>query len=913
MARRSRFSSTEDSDGLLRKPGLLETFLFDLRPARGESARIATERIRALTHTGVYLTGSHSICAIVLSIYALSAGYGADPLRVLVPLAAVLLLAGLTSFYLNRQRTQNLPSHVVVSLWIIFTLTIGGLWCAIIGFALPEAQTLPPLVLTALLGAFCLTVAGFMDVPVLLVASCLIAVIACAFFEADAKMLVLLIAFGACLLSASLFGAQGALMAAARRISTEQQARKAANLLAEFEQSGRGWFWETDNTGALTYVSEALAAELKQEAEDLKDAKLTELIHLDEEQTGSERTLAFYLSGRLSFSEVAVRAKAEEEIWWSLSGTPHFDDVGRFTGYSGIGSDLSEKRRVESEMNKLARYDALTGLANRVMMKETLTQSIKAIAQQKKGCALFLIDLDRFKNVNDTLGHPVGDALLKQVSQRLTAVIGKQGRVGRIGGDEFEAIFPAIDSESLLADLAYQLIERVSQPYLIDGSNISIGASVGIAIAHTHYQCPDALVRDADLALYAAKDAGRGVHKIFAPNMHTDAQEKQSLEQDLRGALDRGELTVLYQPVVKTQTEALVGFEALIRWNHPQRGLIPTGEFIALAEECNLVGGIGEWVLRTACAEAAKWPNGLRVAVNISPVQFANPNLVTTVMNALASSGLEPDRLELEITEGVFLSETPHLDETFGRLKASGVRLALDDFGTGYSSLGYLKRAPLDKLKIDQSFVRGAAAAGSTSEAILRSIISLAQSLKMDTTAEGVESHDDLRLIRELGCSQVQGYIFGKPMPAEDALRLASQEENLEATGFQNERPPRQSLLRKANLQWNGLTFAVRVRNISSGGLMVESPRELPVDAPVQIEMFGCGTFGALVRWCDEERIGLRFDKPFDLRKLGPTSAPSRLRRPGLLPEYLSTELESDSPWAARNNRLSITELRKLG
>ena len=683
MARRSRFASMDDADGLLRKPGLLETLLFDLHASRGESARIAVERIRALTHTGFYLTASHSICAIVLSIFALGAGYRGDPLRVLVPLGAVLLLAGLTSVYLNRQRTQKMPPHVVVSLWIIFTLTIGGLWCAIVGSALPGDQPLPPLIQTALLGAFCLTVAGFMDVPVLVVTSGLVAIVACALFGADPTILGLLIAFGGCLLSASLFGAQGALMAAARRISTEQKARKAANLLAEFEQSGRGWFWETDPAGALTYVSDALAAELKQQAGDLKGVKMTELIHLEEDQPGSERTLSFCLSGRLSFSEIAVRAKLEDEIWWSLSGTPHFDEYGRFTGFSGIGSDLSEKRRVEAEMNKLARFDALTGLANRAMMKDTLAQSIRAIAQQKKGCALFLIDLDRFKNVNDTLGHPVGDALLKQVSQRLTAVIGKQGCVGRLGGDEFEAIFPSIDSEGWLGEIAQQLIERVSQPYMIDGNNVSIGASVGIAIAHSHYQCADALVRDADLALYAAKDAGRGVYRIFAPDMHTVAQEKQSLEQDLRGALDRGELTVLYQPVVKPDTEALTGFEALVRWEHPQRGFIPTGQFIELAEECGLVGGIGEWVLRTACAEAAKWPGGLRIAVNISPVQFANPNLVTTVMNVLATTGLEPDRLELEITEGVFLSESPHLDDTFGRLKASGVRLALDDFGTG--------------------------------------------------------------------------------------------------------------------------------------------------------------------------------------------------------------------------------------
>ena len=424
------------------------------------------------------------------------------------------------------------------------------------------------------------------------------------------------------------------------------------------------------------------------------------------------------------------------------------------------------------------------------------------------------------------------------------------------------------------------------------------------------YQCADALIRDADLALYSAKDDGRGTFKIFSPEMHSDAQERQTLEHDLRGAIQRGEFKLLYQPIVNTITEEVVGFEALIRWIHPSRPPIATDMFIALAEECGLITGIGEWVLRTACEEAARWPAEVRIAVNISPIQFANPNLVTVVMNALSTTGLDPGRLELEITEGVFLSDEEGVDETFRRLKAAGVRIALDDFGTGYSSLGYLKRAPLNKIKIDQSFVRGAAATGSTSEAILRSIISLAQSLNMDTTAEGVETHDDLRLIRELGCSQIQGYIFGRPMEVEEARALACSVQTVAATGYENTRPPRHSLIRKAAMQWNGLTFPVRVRNISVGGALVESSRDLKPDAVVQLDLPGYGSLGATVRWCEGDRMGIKFDRPFNVRDLGPGPA-QRPKHFGLQPSYLATEQMADSPWASRSERLSPDDFKK--
>jgi len=870
--RKTRFAAISEPSARVRNLGYLDVFLFDLRPARQpDDERIANERIRGLSNTGPYLLASHLICAIVLAIHAFRTRSD-NPLAVILPLAGIVVLAALSTL-LNRRRTKAMRPHQVVRLWGGFTVAIGLLWAIVIGVGLPaETGAVSPVILAAQLGAFCLTIAAFVSVPSLLLVGYVAAFGSFVLFSTNVQTLGLLIAFGGCLLGASIFSARGALIAAGRRLANEYQAQKAARFVAEFEQSGRGWFWETDADGALTYVSTQLADVLKRTATQLIGTQFVDLLGTDAgaHTDGSECTLGFYLSARVPFADVTAQAKASDDIWWSLSGTAHFDDYGRFLGFSGIGTDLTEQRLAEAEINRLARYDALTGLPNRTLMRATLEDALGSIEKQKKGAALYLIDLDRFKNVNDTLGHPVGDALLKKVAGRLTAVIGKDGQVGRLGGDEFQAIFPSIDSEQYLSTLAQRLIEHVSQPYRIDGHTISIGASVGISIARSQYQCADALIRDADLALYAAKDDGRGTYKLFSPDMHSEAQEKQVLEQELRGAIQRGELRLVYQPVVNTMTEQVVAFEALARWVRANGQSVPAEQFIALAEECGLIIAIGEWVLRTACMEAAHWPTQVRIAVNISPTQFASPTLVATVMNVLAASELDPNRLELEITEGVFLSDETNVDETFRRLKAAGVRLALDDFGTGYSSLGYLRRAPLNKIKIDQSFVRGAAATGSTSEAILRSIISLAQSLKMDTTAEGVETHDDLNLIRELGCSQVQGYIFGKPMEAAAARTLACSVEAVAAKGYENARAPRYSLIRTANAQWNGMTFTVRIRNISIGGALLESTRDLPDGAQIQLDIPGCAVIGADVRWSKEGKIGVRFERPFNLRDLGP-------------------------------------------
>ncbi len=353
--------------------------------------------------------------------------------------------------------------------------------------------------------------------------------------------------------------------------------------------------------------------------------------------------------------------------------------------------------------------------------------------------------------------------------------------------------------------------------------------------------------------------------------MHSEAAERQLLENDLRQAVERGELSVHYQPIVRTAGEEVSGFESLVRWQHPTRGAISPAKFVPLAEEAGLIGKIGEWVLRTALEEAAHWPDHVRVAVNLSPLQFNDPQVVDMVARHLGETGVRAERLELEITEGVFLAEGDSTDETFARLKALGVRLALDDFGTGYSSLGYLKKAPFDKIKIDQSFVRGAAAstAKNRNAAIIRAIVTLAETLDMDTCAEGVETHDDLQLIRELGVSMVQGFIFGQPTPAEEAREIANNS-TIEAAGFACAREPRHRLMRRALATIGGNAVELRLHNISSMGALAECEAPVAPGTEMAIDIIGVGPVRGIVRWAQAGKFGVQFDGQFDLSRLAP-------------------------------------------
>lgn len=647
---------------------------------------------------------------------------------------------------------------------------------------------------------------------------------------------------------------------AQQRRDREHVQRRAEEILNEFEQTGQGWFWETDRRGALVYVSATVGAVLQSKQDDLIGCQLAALFESDANGHDGERSLAFHLSSRSSFVELALRAASrEEERWWSVSGRPIYDGFGNFLGFRGSGHDLTEKRRSAEQVSRLAHFDSLTGLANRLQIAQTLEKILTAPKLDQRACAVFLLDLDRFKQVNDTMGHPAGDSLLTQVATRLERAVGQSGRVGRLGGDEFQVILHGRRRREELAALAQQIIHDLSQPYSVDGHRVMIGASVGIAISPDDGVTAEAIIRNADLALYAAKDGGRGRHHFYAADLHSDAEERRQLEQDLRDALIGGGLELHYQPVVHTVTERITGFEALLRWNHPTRGWLSPAKFIPVAEDSGLIAQIGEWALRTACRDLAAWPEDVRVAVNVSPLQFSNPTLPAIITNALASAQVQPSRLELEITESVFLSDNEGVDAMFAALKRVGVRLALDDFGTGYSALGYLKKAPFDKIKIDQSFVRGATIAGSRNGAIIASIVSLAEALGMETTAEGVETLDELDLVRMLGCSHVQGYIYEKALSRSDASHRLATGLTAVARGPRSARAARHRMLRKVVLEHGGQKYQGTIRNISTTGALIEGLWNVPPGTIFTIMLGEGHAVTATARWCQQDRTGMEF------------------------------------------------------
>lgn len=646
-----------------------------------------------------------------------------------------------------------------------------------------------------------------------------------------------------------------------------------AQLMVEsFEQSGRGWFWQTDEIGRVTYLSESSARKLGKALEDVIGTPFSDFVSSESVEDGhgvaTDRTFGFTLTAGVDFSDLMVRAKAEDEVWWSISGMAIHDSRGRCIGFRGSGIDLTDQRKTEAEARQLANYDALTGLANRAMIRKTLEDVMLPVHGVLPNCGLMLLDLDRFKNVNDTLGHPMGDELLKIVSKRLLRVVGQGCQVGRLGGDEFQVVVPEFTDRIELGRMADAIIDRLSLPYDIEGVSIRIGASVGIAVAPSDGVDADELTRNADLALYAAKGAGKGVHRFYQPDMHSEADDRRALENDLREMLVNNELSVVYQPIVDAQTERVVGFEALARWEHPERGQIPPSKFIPIAEEIGLVGRIGEWVMREACREAATWPDHLHIAINLSPKQFESVALTGTLINILADTGLSPERLELEITEGMLLSESTMAEETLAALTSMGVKLSLDDFGTGYASLGYLRRVQFSKIKVDQSFVRGASDASSRNSAIIRAIVSLAESLGIITVAEGVETLDEIDLIRNLGCTQIQGFIFGAPRSAEIAREQAVKTVPLDRPGGPGdplERESRVSLLRVARLRSGETVANVKIRNVSPRGALIEVPGGIAIGPSVEIELADGVRFSGEVRWRRAGKIGLFFGQPIDV------------------------------------------------
>lgn len=560
----------------------------------------------------------------------------------------------------------------------------------------------------------------------------------------------------------------------ADRVRVSEQNDTIGLLLRDFEENTSDWLWEIDGESRLQHVSERIARTLGREAADLQGQPFPALFSASGPRAPvaeGVRRIMTAIAGRRPFRNIVVEIGTPgPSIWWQLTGKPIYDKSGSFAGYRGVGSDITVTRAAEEKIAYMARHDALTGLANRAVFLSLAAAYCESAARDREPCAFLYLDLDGFKQVNDGLGHAVGDRLLKDVAQRLQSLVPKRALLARLGGDEFAILLETRRKDEAEA-LAAALIEGLSLPYEIDGLQAVIGVSAGIAFAPDDCDEPDGLLAKADLALYRAKADGRGRVRVFVEDYERCSNERRAFENDLRLALPLGELELAYQPLVDLRGGRVVCFEALVRWDCPRRGRVSPSVFIPVAETIGLIVAIGRWVLRRACADASRWPRDVAIAVNISPQHFRMPDFLNDVAVALEASGLEASRLEIEITEGVFLEDCEAALANLHALRKRGIRIALDDFGTGYSSLNYLVTFPVDKIKIDRSFVRDFVDRHEN-RAIVDAILMLARELSIKVTAEGVETVEQALALRARPCDDIQGFLLSVPRPVSEVAAM---------------------------------------------------------------------------------------------------------------------------------------------
>lgn len=547
-------------------------------------------------------------------------------------------------------------------------------------------------------------------------------------------------------------------------IESKENKKLVSLLLNEYEENSGDWIWELDTSGRIHHASQRFIEVAGLEGSYTPDIVFADFLAEVSENKRVTAEIGERIENRQPFRNLEIPVTIDgESRFWKVSGKPNFDESGDFMGYLGIGQDITLHRNNQSEIRHLALNDALTGLVNRAEFNRYMDHAVTNLERTGTPFTVMYLDLDKFKLVNDMRGHLVGDCLLKMVAERMQSITRKSDVVARLGGDEFAIIMFNTCDEGVAARLASKLIQQISKPYEIDGEQLKIGLSVGIALAPQNGTQAVQLLRNADLALYRSKEDGRGVFRFFESRMDTEQRERRMLEMELRKAIDENEFELFFHPMVDAKTKKVDNMEALIRWNHPIRGVVLPGEFIPLAEKSALIQEIGAWTMRNACRAAAQWPEELKVSVNLSPQHFVGSDIVLNTEAALKEYNLHPERLEIEVTESLLIDNTEEVYQTLSRLKQLGISIALDDFGTGYSSLSYLLKYKFDKLKIDKSFVRNCLE-DTSAQAILKMITALGKSLNMTITAEGVELKEQANFLSSIDCDQLQGYLFSKPM-----------------------------------------------------------------------------------------------------------------------------------------------------
>ncbi|WP_230959625.1 putative bifunctional diguanylate cyclase/phosphodiesterase [Erythrobacter donghaensis] len=633
-------------------------------------------------------------------------------------------------------------------------------------------------------------------------------------------------------------------------------------MLDELEQSGLGWFWASDAAGNLTYLSAAIAGRLDLPLEALIGQPLT-AIFTAADSDGRGKSLPLMLGAHKAFAGMAVRAaRRPQGAVLRLSGQPIMSAGGKFLGFRGTGADITEEYTREEETARLARFDSLTGLSNRHRMASHIEATLTAFKAARRNCAVMMIDLDRFKHVNDTLGHAAGDELLKQVSARLARAIDRDCEIGRLGGDEFQVLLPDIDDRGVLGELAAKIISMLRQPYSLEEGRCVIGASVGIAIAPHDGMTREDIVRAADLALYAAKNGGRAQYRFFSGELENETIFRRRLEQDLGLALREEQLFLRFEPIVEAAGGTVTSLEAHVCWNHAQRGVIDEEEFAQIIEGSALIADVGRWAVRAACAQAADWPDSVRLAVNVPVPLLLADDFVGLVGEALDSAGLAPGRLELEISEAVFFGDASVVDRTLASLFKLGVRLTLDEFGSGYSSLAYLRRAPFDAIKIDQKLVAAAERDDARELGLVRAIVALAGALQMDTMAGGIESAGLLAALTASGVRQLQGPIFSEPAEAETvAAEMAGGAWKIDPGAERMRRARRRTVFRKIQVIHDDYAYEVTLRNLSKSGALIEGLADVPKGTQFVVDLGGGQLAVATVTRSNGDVQGLEFEQ----------------------------------------------------
>ena len=749
-------------------------------PAEGDWGRLRGLQYASLVKVGMVRLAVHAMAGLIVAL---------TYFRVVQPgILAGWIIALVATLYYGARFDRSLGdadrrrmAREEINRHTIGSLIAGLVWIVPIVFFVPLGSELDRMTLWTVLAMLMTgSAVAFAAVPLgVLVFSAVVGAAAIASFSltGDYVPAAVVVAYLAMIAIGTVQSARNFLSARVAESSVTEKSEVVSLLLREFEEGEADWLWQIDTSRRVRSVSPRFAFALGLDPEDIGGKPFLQLIAGESWETGQFHTSLHDLSERIkrreSFSNLLVRVTVQgENRWWEISGTPKLDENSVFEGFRGVGSDVTQQRESSEKIAYLARYDTLTGLPNRLMLTEAVGDAMRYAEQWRTRCAFLMIDLDRFKAVNDTLGHVVGDQLLSLVSERLKRLITDNELIGRLGGDEFAIVIRDASDVHRVNHVARSVIDSHSAPYEIDHHTLYVGASVGSAFGPRDGSTVETLMRSADLALYRSKDEGGGRHFAYEPALHAHAEERRKLEFSLRRALERNEFLVHYQPVVDATSEGVVSFEALLRWNSADHGFVSPVKFIPLAEDTRLIVPIGEWVLREACREAMRWPSHIKVAVNVSGEQLLDPNFAATVVGALSSSGLPANRLEVEVTESIFMRDGTTAQHTLEQILALGCGIALDDFGTGYSSLGYLRKVRFTTIKVDRSFVQGAAKRSAESLAIIRAVVAMADSLEMSTTAEGVETEEELEVIRRLGCKKIQGYYFGRPMIAADARAL---------------------------------------------------------------------------------------------------------------------------------------------